>query len=121
MQTFSRIKISEDATSKLRTLKIRTGLTPNILARIALCYSLECGSITTLIPMDENGQEFNRFTLTGEYDLYFVSLIKERCIKDNLDPEKDFMKTFKAHLNNGVLAIHGRIKDLSDLPNLLEK
>jgi DNA sulfur modification protein DndE len=100
---------------------MRTGLTPNILARMALCYSLESGTVTNLVPTDEDGQEFNRFTLTGEYDVYFVSLIKERCIKDNLDPDKDFMKTFKAHINNGVLAIHGRLKDLSDLPNLLAK
>ena len=121
MKTFHRIKISEDATNKLRSLKSKTGLTPNPLARIALCYSLENESVTSLIPTDENGQEFNRFTLTGEYDLYFLSLIKERCVRDGLDPEEDFLKMFKLHINNGVLAINSRIKQLSDLTNLFAK
>lgn len=118
-ENFSRIKISIDATNKLKTLKWRTGLTPNILSRIALCFSLEKGQITNLVPVDENGQEFNRYTLTGEYDIYFVSLVKERCLQEGLDPNKDFMEMFKQHLNNGIIAIYGRIKNLSDLKNLL--
>ncbi len=121
MKKFHRIRISEDATYKLRSLKAKTGLTPNLLARIALCYSLEQGTQNNLVPMDEHGQEFNRFTLTGEYDDYFVGLIRERCVKDGLDPEKEFMKVFKHHLNNGVIAINGRIKCLGDFQNLLVK
>lgn len=119
MKNFHRIKVSTDATNKLKALKARTGLTPNILCRVALCYSLERGKITNLVPIDENGQEFNRFTLTGEYDLFFMSLIKQRCIKDGFDPDKDFMNVFKMHLNNGILAISSRIKDISDLSNLM--
>ena len=74
MKTFNRIKISKDATIRLRTLKGRTGLTPNILARIALCYSLNYQKISNFIKIDEDGQEFNRYTLTGEYDAYFIAL-----------------------------------------------
>lgn len=120
MTVFNRIKISNDATIRLRTLKGRTGLTPNLLCRIALCYSLNSQKITHLVDPDENGQEFNRYTLTGEYDPYVVALIKERCVQDGVDPEKNFIKYFKAHLNNGILAIYSRIKDLADLPNLLK-
>ncbi len=121
MKKFNRIKISKSATIRLRTLKGRTGLTPNILARIALCYSLNTQKITGLVKTDEEGQEFNRYTLTGEYDNYFMALVKERCIQDGLDPEKEFMKQFKLHLNNGIMAIYSRIGDLSDLPNLLKE
>jgi DNA sulfur modification protein DndE len=119
MKIFNRIRISTDATNKLRALNGKTGLTPNILCRIALCFSLNEGKITNLIPSDENGQEFNRFTLTGEYDLYFISLIKEQCINDKLNPETDFLNQFKQHINNGILIMHSRVKNLGDLTNLL--
>ena len=120
MTNFSRIKISNDATTKLKTLKGRTGLTPNLLCRMALCHSLEGQKITQLIDPPEDGQEFNRYTLTGEYDSYFIALIKQRCKLDGLDPEKNFMKYFKAHLNNGIMTIYSRLNDLADLPNLLK-
>jgi len=120
MTEFNRIKISNDATIRLRALKGRTGLTPNLLCRIALSYSLNNQKISNLVEPDEYGQEFNRFTLTGEYDPYFVALIKERCVSDGVNPEENFTKYFKAHLNNGILAIHSRLKDLSDLTNLLK-
>lgn len=119
MENFTRMKISNDATTKLQTLKGRTGLTPNILCRIALCYSLNREKITNLVPLDENGQEFNRHTLTGEYDLLISSLVKEKCIKDGLNPKTHFLNIFKAHLNNGIMAIYARVKDISDLVNLL--
>lgn len=119
MENFTRMKISSDATTKLQTLKGRTGLTPNILCRIALCYSLNREKITNLVPLDENGQEFNRHTLTGEYDLLIASLVREKCIKDGLNPKTHFLHIFKTHLNNGIMAIYARVKDISDLVNLL--
>lgn len=120
MTKFNRIKISRDATSKLNVLKARTGLTPNILCRIALCFSVNNGKINHQLPSDEDGQEFNRYTLTGEYDLYFVSLVKERCFKDGLDPSTAFLEQFKLHINNGIYLIYGRVRDISDIVNLLE-
>lgn len=119
MVKFNRIKISTDATQKLRTLKGRTGLAPNILCRIALCYSLERDMSRNAFPTNEEGMEFNRYTLTGEYDSMFVSLIKQRCIEDGLDPKAEFMDQFKLHLNNGIHSIYGKIKDISDLSNLV--
>lgn len=120
MTTFHRLKISNDATVRLRGLKGRTGLTPNILCRIALCYSLNNEKISNLVEPDEDGQEFNRFTLTGEYDTYFIALVKERCVKDGVDPEQNVIRYFKTHLNNGIMAIYSRIKTLPDLQNLLK-
>ena len=119
MENFTRIKISKNATAKLQTLKSRTGLTPNILSRIALCDSLNREKITNLVPLDEDGQEFNRHTLTGEYDLIITSLVKEKCVEDGLNSKNNFLDVFKAHLNNGIMAIYARIKDISDLKNLL--
>jgi DNA sulfur modification protein DndE len=121
MNDFTRMRISNDATFKLRSLKQRTGLTPNLLCRVGLCFSLENDLQNDLIPLDENGQEFNRQTLLGENDLFFISLIKEKCALMGLDYEKYFMQQFKYHLNNGILVLHGRVKSLTDLTNLIEK
>jgi len=44
--------------------------------------------------------------------------MKERCVKDGLDPEENLVPQFRAHLNRGVYSIFTRIKDLEDLQNL---
>ena len=64
--SFNRVRISSDATSKLRTLKGRTGLTPNYLARMAFCFSLNDSLVPDPSKYADDGQEFNRYTLTGE-------------------------------------------------------
>ena len=117
---FNRIRISEKATFRLNQMKGRTQLTPNILSRIAICYSLNDPTIPNPAEYDEKGQEINRFTLTGEWDTFFVALIKERCIHDGLDPEKDLYDQLRAHLNRGVFGIFPQVKDLGDFHILLK-
>ena len=118
--TFNRIRISEKATFRLNQLKGRTGLTPNILSRIAICYSLNDPTIPNPDEYDETGQEINRYTLTGEWDTFFTALIKERCIHDGLDPEKDLYHQMRAHLNRGVFGIFPQVKSLGDFHILLK-
>jgi len=117
---FNRIRISEKATFRLNQMKGRTQLTPNILSRIAICYSLNDPTIPNPAEYDEKGQEINRFTLTGEWDTFFVALIKERCIHDGLDPEKDLYDQLRAHLNRGVFGIFPQVKSLGDFHILLK-
>lgn len=100
-------------------LKGRTGLTPNILCRIGLCLSLSDPSIPDPQSYDETGQEFNRYTLTGEMDMFFTALMKERLLRDGLDLEKDLLPQFKAHLNRGAISLFDKVKDLGDLYELL--
>ena len=117
--SFNRIRISKGATTRLQQLKGKTGLTPNILSRLAVCYSLNEPQIPNPSEYDEDGQEFNRYTLTGEWNSFFIALLKERCINDGLDPEIDLLPQFRAHLNRGVYSISTRIKGLGDLQSLL--
>jgi DNA sulfur modification protein DndE len=117
--SFNRIRISNKATTLLRILKGRTGLTPNILSRIAFCLSLGEPGVPDPQLYDDEGQEFNRYTLTGEWDLLFISLLKERILKDKLDPDRDLLPQFKAHLNRGVLTLYNRVKSLTDLYDLI--
>lgn len=118
--SFNRVRICQDATRRLQILKGKTGLTPNILLRLAFCYSLNDPITPDPEEYDQEGQELNRYTLTGEWDLLFIGLIKERCIEDGLDPEKDLLPQFRAHLNRGVSGIYSRIKDIGDVQNILE-
>lgn len=117
--SFNRIRISKSATVRLSMLKGRIGLTPNILCRIGLCLSLSDPSIPDPQRFDENGQEFNRYTLTGEWDAFFISLLKERLLHDGLDPNKDLLAQFRAHLNRGAIALFDKVKDLGDFYELL--
>jgi DNA sulfur modification protein DndE len=117
--SFQRIRLSNGATYRLQQLKGKTGLTPNILARIALCYSLNDPLIPDPLDYDEEGQEINRYTLTGEWDAFFIALVRERCINDGLDPEHDLLPQFRAHLNRGAFFVFAQVKDLSDFQKLM--
>lgn len=118
---FTRVRLSTDITQKLKTLKMRTGLTPNIMCRFALCYSLTDPSLPDLTKYDADGQELNRFTLLGEGDTLYVALVKERIVKDGLDLQDDFFPQFVAHMNRGVEQIYSRVKCIADLDNLLHQ
>jgi DNA sulfur modification protein DndE len=98
---------------------MKTGLTPNILCRMALCLSIAEPSIPDTKIDDEKGQEFSRYTLLGEWDPFFISILRERLIHDKLDPENDLLVQFKAHLNRGIMMLQSRLKDLSDIYDLL--
>ena len=112
----NKIYISEETDKKLRVLKARTGLTPNLLIRIGLVYSLEEDGLPdkTLYGNDQF-REFNRYTLTGQWDLYFTALLRERIILNDGDPQKDFEDQFKAHIARGVHLIYQRLKSLEDI------
>lgn len=117
--SFNRIRICPQATNRLSLLKGRTGLTPNILCRIGLCLSLSDPSIPNPQRYNENGQEFNRYTLLGELDTFFIALMKERLLQDGLDPDKDLIPQFKAHLNRGAISLFDKVKHLGDFYELL--
>ena len=121
MATLNKIYISEETDKKLRVLKSRTGLTPNLLIRYGFAFSLEEDGIPdSSLYGDDLFREFNRYTLTGPWDLYFTSLLKERIIEDDLDPGKDFEIQFKAHIARGVHLINQRLKSLEDIGNIIE-
>ncbi len=117
----ARLRVCQEVDKRLITLKSRTGLTPNLLCRIGFCISLNDPAIPDpdAYPPDSN-RELNRYTLTGEWDDYFVALLRERCIHDNLDLSQNLEPQFRAHMNRGVLMLYLRVKDLSDLGQLMQ-
>ena len=113
---FSRLYVSEDIDNKLRVLKMRTGLTPNLICRMGFCLSLsEPGIPDVQLYSDTQAREFNRYTLTGQYDLFFFTLLRERLSEDGLDTEASLEPQFKAHLSRGVGLLYQRVKCLEDI------
>lgn len=114
--TFNRIYVNEDVDLRLRNLKARTGLTPNLLCRLGFCLSLaEPGIPDPKLYSEGQAREFNRYTLTGQWDSLFFSLLRERLVRDGLAPEADLEAQFKAHLSRGVLLLYQRLKSIGDL------
>lgn len=72
-----RLRISHNATETLKLLKARTGVTPNIVCRMALLISLENGPDGGQAQPDQNGSEFNAVTLFGEFALLLDALLTQ--------------------------------------------
>lgn len=118
--SFSRVYVGKNVDVRLRNLKARTGLTPNLLCRLGFCLSLvEPGIPDPELYSDGQAREFNRYTLTGQWDLFFFSLLRERLAQDGLDTEVNLEAQFKAHLSRGVALLYQRLKNIQDLPELV--
>ena len=119
---FNRVYVNEEVDLRLKNLKARTGLTPNLLCRIGFCLSLSEPGIPDLA-LYEGGQarEFNRYTLTGPWDLLFFALLRERMVDDGLDLGTELENQFKGHLSRGVLLLYQRLKQLEGLGDLIEE
>lgn len=73
----NRIRLPQDVTEVLKQMKGRTGVTPNILCRIALVMSLNDGARPDVAALDVQGLEFNSYTLFGPHALVYYSFIRQ--------------------------------------------
>ena len=114
-----KIFLSADNTQKVRTLKGRTGLTPNILCRFALALSLRDPGVPDPAAFPNDGMEFNRYTLLGVHEVLILSLLRQRCLQDGLDPEEELPEQLRAHINRGVSILYPRLRSLSDIGEMV--
>ena len=77
---FSRIRLSAKSQNQLGRLKARTELTPNLLARFALCLSLKEKSFPIPSQYDKDGNDIEPTVLFGEYESLYLGLMKNRHI-----------------------------------------
>jgi DNA sulfur modification protein DndE len=116
---YSKLKISAEATGRLRPIRQRTGLTPNLLCRAAILLSLEEGPVNALAP-DEKGQEFNAYTLTAEHTGLIAALL--RFVEQEEDgPElsdQEMTARLRAHIHRGVRTLGVRVKSPADFARL---
>jgi DNA sulfur modification protein DndE len=119
---YSKLRISADATSRLRSLRQRTGVTPNLLCRMALMTSLEEGPIAGTPAPDEEGSEFNSYTLTGEYGALFGALA--RWVEEGPSPKiplsnEQLLALVRGHIHRGVRTLSVRAKSPRDILRLV--
>ncbi|MCW3996658.1 MAG: DndE family protein, partial [Candidatus Bathyarchaeota archaeon] len=55
----------------------------------------------------------------GEWDKFFIALMKERLLKDGLDVNNDLFPQLRAHMNRGAISLYDRVKSLDDFQDLL--
>lgn len=116
-----RIRLSQTSTKKLQFFKSRTGITPNVACRLALGVSLAESNVPSLeLYSDESGQEINRYTLFGEYELVLESIFLMWCYENKIK-EKDKNRYFLAHINRGVELLTNRVKGLENLVQLMKE
>jgi len=116
--TLQRIPFTAEVDSRLRQLKARTGINPNILCRMGFCMSLEePGVPVEILADDEIGREINRYTLLGKYDMLFVALLKT-WLQNNEIEQTEVDNMFVAHMNRGAEISASRIKGAGDIAGL---
>ena len=116
----NRFRLSKASTDRLKMIKMRTGFkTDNIIPRIGFCLSLAERSLPNPEDYDQEGKEFNRYTLLGEWDDIYVALLRENLKNKDIsdDIESDY---FRAHLNRGVVLASRNIKSIQDIARLVE-
>lgn len=121
--TLQRIPFAVSIDNKMRQLKSKTGITPNILARYGFALSLEeTGDPPDPFGYEEAGRDINRNTLLGQHDEIFIALLRTWLSNNGLlesCDQKRFDELFVAHMNRGFELLSARMRNLSGLQNLI--
>lgn len=102
----SKLRLSEEASKKLHRLSQRLGLRRNIICRVAVGRSLALPeSVAAVKSANDQGLEFNRYTLTGEYDDVYRALVVQHEGKKMGD--KSYFQVFlRNHIERGIVTLH---------------
>lgn len=107
-----RVRISERSSGRLKFLKSKTGLTPNILSRFAFVLSARDLRKVTQVPSSLDGQEFNAPTLFGEHQRLYELLLAKYVQETNDD--RDINLIIASHIENGLHKM-GHIRSIEDV------
>ena len=118
---FNNVRISSRSTRTFGMLKTSTGLTPNILARFAICLSIKQQGIPNPDEYNKEGSEIAPSVLFGEHEPLYLALMLTRLKNDKLDPEYYLDEMVRAHLNRGAIGLKQRVDNLSDFYDLIQE
>ena len=113
---FTQIKTSVQNKEAVTILTRKFALgTENVVARIAIAYSLQSGvHFSPLDVKDSGGKEYSKNVLFGNlYSMYAAIMCKHYNIKMS---DKNLPRYFKMHLDDGLERI---MADVKDNPNLV--
>lgn len=115
----NRFKISAASTEKLKFLKSKTGVTPNILCRFAISLAIrDSNGIGNASAVELNGQDFNAPTLFGDHlDMYEV--LVRQYMHDN-DVKDDVSRCIAAMVEIGLHKM-GHVRSVRELALLALK
>tara|TARA_Y100000589_G_C27029883_1_gene578534 strand:+ start:367 stop:762 length:396 start_codon:yes stop_codon:yes gene_type:complete len=123
--TLQRVAFGKDCDNRMRALKARTQITPNLLCRLGFAMSVEERGAPPPITLegDEIGREINRNTLMGEFEPIFLALLAQWMHEHDLDPEDELQanQSFTDHMNRGAEMVCSRLKGIGDLHSLIPK
>lgn len=115
----SKFRVSSEATSRLRALRRRASLTPNLFCRMAMAMSFEMGKIGPATEVQE-GQEFNAYTLFGGDQPIYTTLLRWVETEDGEEvDDRELIHRLRAHIDRGLSAISVRVKSPGDAARLL--
>jgi DNA sulfur modification protein DndE len=114
----TKVRLTTEASNRLRFLAGKTGVTPNLLCRLGICLSLAEPAIPNPAEYPEEDREFNRYTLLGEYDPLFLALLKQRCHENGIESD-ELPNYFRAHVNRGIVLLQQRVRNIADLGTLI--
>jgi len=110
----NRIRISKGASDQLKLIKQRTGLTPNILCRMAIMLSLRRDCLSKKNSAKLDGLEFNLSTLFGEHVALYECLLRHSYGEPS---QKEAEAILAAHVDDGVMVLKAA-RSLSELIQL---
>lgn len=102
-----KLNLSSKAEDILKGINSGLGITPNVLCRYAIILAIKDDSPTEF-NFDSKGLEFQRYTLTGEYDLLFRELIKSKE-KKYISDDDYFTQYLKAYIEKGLKLLQSEI------------
>ncbi|MBZ9650997.1 DndE family protein [Psychroflexus montanilacus] len=111
-------KANKEVVSQL-TRKLNLGA-ENVIARIALAYSLKSSKKLDLNDIqDSGGKEYSRKVLFGDYDKYYLALVAQ--LYQLHISNQDLGKYVKLHLDEGLNTFQKLIVSENDVMNLINK
>lgn len=119
--SFSRITVDKRTADSLSILQQRTGVTPNLLCRVAMSLSLEAAGVPNPeLYGEDNAREFNRYTLLGDYDALALALVRERLAADDLPLEDETIEAqLRAHICRGTGMLYRRANSMAELAAII--
>ncbi|WP_435653021.1 DndE family protein [Pseudomonas putida] len=114
-----KFRVSASSTAKLKFLKSKTGLTPNILCRFAIALALaDENGLGNASVSDLDGQEFNAPTLFGEHLDIYEALLRQFTYESGFewDPVRHIASLVEVGLHK-----MGHVRSLKEVANLVAR
>ncbi|WP_282158729.1 DNA sulfur modification protein DndE [Shimia thalassica] len=117
----SKFRISQAATGQVRIVAQKAGLTPNLVCRMAMLVSFEAGPVSGTSSESQDGQEFNAYTLFGDFQPIFLDML--RFVEFGSNPadvdDSVLLDRLRLHIDRGIRQLSVRIKSPADAAELL--